>query len=92
MPRSPEEQIRWELQAMGVTKRELLDSKPEFVSDLMYAMMILSDAQEEINFAYEAAHRIPNSGMIAANIETGRQFINRAKMFISDHMQEMGTR
>ena len=51
----------------GCFRQELIDSKPPFVSDLMYAMMILSDAQEVISRDQK---------------ELARQYINRAKYFI----------
>jgi hypothetical protein len=69
MPRTPEEQKAWDLQAFGCTAESLRESKPAFYSPLMYAMAILSDAQEEA---------------AGGNMERVRQYINRAKMFIDE--------
>jgi hypothetical protein len=49
------------------------ESKPEFVDNLMYAMMILSDAQEVV---------------AQGNKEAARQYINRAKHFIDKEARQ----
>lgn len=51
----------------GCELKDLIESKPSFVSNNMYAMMILSDAQAEIEIG---------------NSERARVYINRAKYFI----------
>ena len=73
MPMTIEEKKTWEQQAFGCAQEALNESKPGFVSNLMYAMMILSDAQHEILFG---------------NNETGRLYINRAKHFIDAEMHK----
>ena len=49
----------------GETLEQMQAAKPEELDNLMYATMILSDAQE------------------CGDAETSRQFINKAKYFIS---------
>lgn len=56
-----------EMKMFGATIADLVKSKPEMISDLDYAISILSDAQECISM---------ESG------ERARQYINRAKYFI----------
>jgi hypothetical protein len=65
--------VEWQLQAYGCTEGELLAAIPDRLqSDAgslqMFAMGILSDAQEEI---------------ARGNADRGRQFINRAKRVMS---------
>ena len=74
MPRTEDEQLEWELNALGCPMSVLEESKPKFVSNGMYAMMILSDAQEVMQF---------EGGM-----ETARQYINRGKVFIRKGIEE----
>jgi len=58
-----------EISMFGETIESMIDTKPEFTDNLMYAMSILSDAQEELE---------------RNNKETARKFINKAKYFISE--------
>ena len=51
----------------GETVKDMTESKPEFLSNTEYAMSILSDAQE----------------VLSVNPNLARQFINKAKYFIS---------
>ena len=72
MSRTPEEQRAWDMQAMGCTQEALLGSIPPFMDPLMYAMCILSDAQEEAERGRK---------------EVVRQFINRAKCILVEFRQ-----
>jgi hypothetical protein len=69
-----EEALAKEVKMFGETVAAMESMKPEFVSNEMYAMMILSDAQEMMNF----------------DMETARQFINKAKYYITKTIKANG--
>lgn len=75
--RTTAEKKAFDTQAMGCTAENLRESKPVFMDTLLYAMAILSDAQEMID---------RNDG------ETARQFINRAKLLMIDERRARGVR
>lgn len=58
-----------EIAMFGTTIENLEIGRPEYIDPLMYAMSILSDAQEAISYGQN---------------EIGRQYINRAKYFIGE--------
>lgn len=58
-----------ERKMFGETVEEMKRAKPGFYSDGLYAMSILSDVQEIL--------------VTTGDIETARQWINKAKFFIS---------
>jgi len=62
-----------QIDCFGCTVESMLKSKPAFVDTEMYAVQILSDAQEELS---------------RGNGEIARQYINKAKYFISLLLQE----
>ena len=59
-------------QMFGEPVDDMIKAKPEFITNLMYAVMILSDAQE----------------VLKTNRERARQFINKAKFFITKEMKD----
>jgi hypothetical protein len=63
-----EDQIAREIYMFGETTNAMEAVKPAFYSNIMYAMAILSDAQEMIERHDE---------------ETARQYINKAKYFLA---------
>ena len=71
-------------QMFGEPVDDMIKAKPPFITNLMYAVMILSDAQEAINH---------NRGMdklqeLRDRCETARRFINKSKYFITLEMKE----
>ena len=64
-----------EIKMFGMTTKEMIDSKPEFTDNLMYAMQILSDAQEIMTLHGDNGY--------------SRVFINKAKFFIDKERQEL---
>jgi hypothetical protein len=67
-----EEKYKWDMQAMGCSRKELEDYAEDAISSpKMLIMSILSDAQEELNMDHK---------------DTARQFINRAKHLIGKEM------
>jgi len=78
MEKSQSEKLAWELQAYGCSKASLMKAVEEqsFGNPLMFAAGILSDAQEVISGEYGEP-----------DVETARQFINRAKCIMFSLME-----
>lgn len=57
-----------EIEMFGESIDIMKDSKPEYIDNVMYAMMILSDAQE----------------VLLINPKIANQFINKAKWFLAE--------
>ena len=73
------DKLAWELQAYGCTKAQLMQMVKEQAfpgTELMFAAGILSDAQEVISGEYGEP-----------DVETARQFINRAKCIMFSLME-----
>jgi len=66
---SPDQQIA----VFGETVEQMIFLKPSFESDTMYAMQILSDAQEVL---------------ARGDAERARQFINKAKFFLTKQLEK----
>lgn len=82
VPKSPEQQLEWQLQCYGCYEAELTDYQPYwnedykcFVVNIMdaelFVMSILSDVQEM---------------MLRGNFEMARQYTNRAKWVLGQLM------
>lgn len=79
MPRTPQEQLDWELQCYGCTSDDLKAYVEGSIGGpQMMAMSILSDAQEHLHMATNM------NGDNSGHIETARQFMNRAKYIIAE--------
>ena len=86
MPRTPEEQKAWELQAYGMTAEELENEvTTSIMTPGMYVMSILSDCQEGLE---SMAPRLNSDPHLKARKEDIRQLLNKAKYLISHHLAE----
>ncbi len=71
MPLSPEEQRKRQEAMFGMSMEDVITEKPGFEEPGMYAMMILSDAQEALSRSGSEETR-----------EKVRKWINKAKYWI----------
>lgn len=68
-----------ERKMFGTTIAEMEAAKPKFYSTEMYAMAILSDVQEVMSHVSNAS----TSPMVKEELETCRQWVNKAKYFLA---------
>ena len=83
-----QEKLAWELQAYGMSKAQLMAMVKEQAfpgQELMFAMGMLSDAQEVIGVDLNEG----NEGWVAPKqANQARQYINCAKAIVFDLMQK----
>ena len=87
--KTDKEQIKWELQAYGMTKDQLNAMVKQQAlpgTEIMFAAGMLSDAQEVIGADLNGA----NEGWVSPQqANEARQFINCAKAIIFDQLNKM---
>lgn len=87
-----------ETQMFGLSIKDMVAGKPEFYSNGLYAMSILSDVQEVLHRLCEVLTssniRLKLSdeemAMIKRDCEIGRQWLNKAKYFIGQNTDTEG--
>ena len=80
MELSSEDQVRM----FGETIEQMLAAKPASVNNLLYAIMLLSDAQNVLREIDDETENYKNADYekIRRCVETARQGMNKAKYFI----------
>lgn len=91
MNNAPQDYER-QIKMFGMTTIEVLASKPGFYSNGLYAMAILSDVQEVLARLDTVIGEPANHASLTfkKELETARQWINKAKFFIAENKDKDG--